>query len=112
MGSGLRYRAQVPQSRCWASSGGRGRGLVLIQQAEPFTAFDPVSKGLQHGVRTHTRFRPVPSGTEFSSLYSPFGHCRWFAFTVCVHCTSIFLPSLAPWELPHFIATMLALNSL
>jgi len=84
----------------------------FVHQAEPFASFDPFFKGFQHAVCPDTGLRPVPSGTEFSSLFSPFGHCRWCFFPVAVHCTSIFLPPFTPRELPRFIATMLALTSL
>jgi hypothetical protein len=84
----------------------------LINQAEPYASFHPVSEGLQHALRPHRMFHPSPFlRAGFSRLLSPThaGHSLGACFTQCVHGTSTFLHPFAPRALPRFFATMGAL---
>jgi len=76
----------------------------------PLASFHSVFQSCQHAIRPYQRFHPCPSGTDFSSLRSPLGHCRWFIFHRSVLLASIFLRPLAPRPLRRFIATMGALT--
>ena len=77
---------------------------------DPLASFHSVFQSGQHAICPHQGFHPCPSGTDFSSLRSRFGHYRWFIFHRSVLLASIFLRPLAPRPLRRFIATMGALT--
>ena len=81
-------------------------------QAEPNPSFHPLIEGLQHTLRPHPAFRPVPlAGLGVSGLLSSYRHCRRFAFARHVLYLSTFLRPLALRALPRFCATMDALTA-
>ncbi len=85
--------------------------LNLIDQAEPYASLHPLGEGLQHALRPHMTFHPLPIlGSGFSRLRSPFGHFRGFHFVLRGLHASTFLRPFAPRELPRFFATMDALT--
>jgi hypothetical protein len=89
------------------------RPALIINQAEPYASFHPVSQGLQHALRPHRTFHPSPfCRTGFSRLFSPThaGHSPGVFFVRCAHCTSTFLHPLAPRALPRLFATTGALT--
>ena len=84
--------------------------VVFTNQAEPNASFHPLFKDLQHTIRPYRAFHPLPSGTGFSGLLSPYRHLRRFGFARYGLHLSTFLRPLAPRALPRFFATMDALT--
>ena len=64
----------------------------------------------QHVFSPHGRFRPLPSGADFSGLLRLFRHFRRSCFHLCVPQHSPSCNAFAPCQLLHFIATMIALT--
>ena len=87
------------------------QSLTHSYQAEPYASLHPLCEGLQHALRPHLAFHPVPIlDTGFSCLCSPFGHWRGLHFVRCGLHSSTFLRPFAPRALPRFLATMGALT--
>ena len=83
----------------------------LVNQTKPFSSFDSFFKSCQHVFSPHRRFRPLPSGADFSGLFRLFSHCRRSCFHLCVHQHSPPCHAFAPCQLRHFTAHTMALTS-
>src|SRR5215471_1158040 len=100
---GLNLRKGRPQRRL---------GMDLVDQAVPFTAFDPLFEGLQHPCRPNRRFGPRPVAGKsrrpwvLSGAVSRLRHSRRCLSVAFARHVSTFLHPFAPPALPGFIAIM------